>query len=84
MDAEAQVFTPNSRPRRELSPIELKQAATRDKRMAWWHEAKFGMFIHWGLFSIIGQHEWAKDTGRAAPHSARHEISRNTELPSQA
>ena len=36
-------------------------AATRQQRMAWWHEAKFGMFIHWGLYSVIGQHEWAKE-----------------------
>ncbi|HXR38418.1 MAG TPA: alpha-L-fucosidase [Terracidiphilus sp.] len=36
------------------------QAATRAQRMAWWHQAKFGMFIHWGLYSVIGQHEWAK------------------------
>ena len=21
-------------------------------RLAWWHEAKFGMFIHWGLYSL--------------------------------
>ncbi len=38
-----------------------KQIATREARMAWWHEAKFGMFIHWGLYSIIGQHEWVKE-----------------------
>ena len=38
-----------------------KQAATRAERMKWWHEAKFGMFIHWGLYSVIGQHEWAKE-----------------------
>ena len=25
-------------------------AATRDPRMAWWREARFGMFIHWGLY----------------------------------
>ena len=31
---------------------DLKQAATREARMAWWHEARFGMFIHWGLYSI--------------------------------
>ncbi|MEO8659562.1 MAG: alpha-L-fucosidase [Bryobacteraceae bacterium] len=24
----------------------------RDSRLAWWHEAKFGMFIHWGLYSL--------------------------------
>jgi alpha-L-fucosidase len=29
--------------------------------MQWWHEAKFGMFIHWGLYSVIGQHEWAME-----------------------
>jgi alpha-L-fucosidase len=38
-----------------------KQAATREERMKWWHEAKFGMFIHWGLYSVIGQHEWVKE-----------------------
>ncbi len=38
-----------------------KQIATREARMAWWHEAKFGMIIHWGLYSIIGQHEWVKE-----------------------
>jgi alpha-L-fucosidase len=26
--------------------------AQRDNRMAWWREARFGMFIHWGLYSI--------------------------------
>lgn len=24
----------------------------RDQRMAWWRGARFGMFIHWGLYSI--------------------------------
>jgi alpha-L-fucosidase len=33
-------------------------ATSRAKRMQWWHEAKFGMFIHWGLYSIIGRQEW--------------------------
>ena len=28
----------------------------RAARLAWWHEAKFGMFIHWGLYSqLAGQ-----------------------------
>jgi alpha-L-fucosidase len=43
------------------SAADQKQAATREERMKWWHEAKFGMFIHWGLYSVIGQHEWAKE-----------------------
>lgn len=24
----------------------------RDQRMGWWREARFGMFIHWGLYAI--------------------------------
>ncbi len=30
--------------------VETKQQ--RDERMAWWREARFGMFIHWGLYAI--------------------------------
>ena len=26
--------------------------------MAWWREAKFGMFIHWGLYAIPAGGEW--------------------------
>ncbi|MBI5095279.1 MAG: alpha-L-fucosidase [Candidatus Hydrogenedentes bacterium] len=33
-------------------PGETKEQ--RDKRMAWWREAKFGMFIHWGLYAVPG------------------------------
>jgi alpha-L-fucosidase len=41
------------------------QAAAADpdraRRMQWWHEARFGMFIHWGLYSVLGRHEWAME-----------------------
>lgn len=26
--------------------------AERDTRMAWWREAKFGLFIHWGVYAV--------------------------------
>jgi alpha-L-fucosidase len=29
--------------------------------MQWWHEAKFGMFIHFGLYSQHARHEWAME-----------------------
>jgi alpha-L-fucosidase len=25
---------------------------TKDERMAWWRDARFGMFIHWGVYSV--------------------------------
>jgi len=28
------------------------------ERMHWWHEARFGMFIHWGVYSIPARGEW--------------------------
>ena len=27
---------------------------TREQRIQWWREARFGMFIHWGLYAIPG------------------------------
>jgi alpha-L-fucosidase len=35
--------------------------ADREARMKWWHEARFGMFIHWGLYSVLGRHEWVME-----------------------
>jgi alpha-L-fucosidase len=37
-------------------------AASRDRRMTWWREARFGMFVHYGLYSQIGRQEWAMAT----------------------
>jgi alpha-L-fucosidase len=37
------------------------QEATRAKRMEWWHAAKFGMFIHFGVYSTIERHEWVME-----------------------
>lgn len=28
------------------------------KKMEWWQDQKFGLFIHWGLYSILGTGEW--------------------------
>jgi alpha-L-fucosidase len=38
---------------------EEQTAATRDRRMAWWREARFGMFVHFGLYTVLGRQEWA-------------------------
>ncbi|WP_165842160.1 alpha-L-fucosidase [Paenibacillus xerothermodurans] len=32
--------------------MSTSQTAVHANKMAWWREAKFGMFIHWGLYSI--------------------------------
>src|SRR5580765_8333122 len=30
----------------------FSQDTSRDNRMKWWREARFGMFIHWGVYSV--------------------------------
>ena len=41
-------------------PAATERAAAREARLAWWREARFGMFIHWGLYAIPGRGEWVQ------------------------
>lgn len=34
------------------------------QRMSWWTNDRFGMFIHWGLYSLPARHEWVKNMER--------------------
>lgn len=34
------------------------------KRLEWWTDARFGMFIHWGLYAQPARHEWVKKRER--------------------
>jgi alpha-L-fucosidase len=46
----------------ERDPAPIPSTADQIRRMRWWHEAKFGMFIHFGLYSQHARHEWAMET----------------------
>lgn len=35
--------------------------AQKQQRMQWWTDARFGMFIHWGLYSLPARHEWVRN-----------------------
>src|SRR5690606_28357131 len=39
-------------------------AAADDARMDWWRDARFGMFIHWGLYAIPAG-KWGDETNHA-------------------
>ncbi len=47
----------------QSSKIEVKDR-NKDSRMEWWRNARFGMFIHWGLYSIPAG-EWNGETNHA-------------------
>lgn len=38
----------------------LATDAQAEKRIEWWRDARFGMFIHWGLYSIPARGEWVQ------------------------
>ena len=52
--------------------------ATRDERMAWFRDAKFGMFIHWGVYSMFEGEYKGVDTPRYAEW-----IWNNARIPAQ-
>ncbi len=37
-----------------LPGANAQQKRSAEERLAWWHEAKFGMFINWGVHSLYG------------------------------
>jgi alpha-L-fucosidase len=38
--------------------------AQKAERLKWWTDARFGMFIHWGLYALPARHEWVKNAER--------------------
>ena len=58
----------------ENAALSEETQAQRDARMAWWREARFGMFIHWGVYSVPagtykgkqigGIGEWIMNSGK--------------------
>jgi alpha-L-fucosidase len=51
-------------PAQSLDPHAGETKAHRDSRMAWWRDARFGMFIHWGLYAEpAGEWKGARQRG---------------------
>ena len=44
---------------------------TRDERIEWWREARFGMFVHWGVYSALGNEYHGRKGGGYAEHIQR-------------
>ena len=45
-------------------PAKPKAPPTQEDRLKWFRDARFGMFIHWGLYAQLGRHEWAMNLER--------------------
>jgi alpha-L-fucosidase len=51
---------------KRISDEQVLESAERSRRrrMAWWREARFGMFVHWGLYAQLGRGEWVMNRER--------------------
>ena len=49
-----------------IAPAQLPKETPLQKaeRLKWWTDARFGMFIHWGLYALPARHEWVKNAER--------------------
>jgi alpha-L-fucosidase len=48
----------------QTKSITKETAGQKAARMKWFTDARFGMFIHWGLYALPGRHEWVKQRER--------------------
>ncbi len=47
-----------------MAQLPKETEAQKAQRMRWWTDARFGMFIHWGLYALPARHEWVKNRER--------------------
>jgi alpha-L-fucosidase len=48
---------PHALPAQATDSVPTERTAAR----AWFQDAKFGMFVHWGVYSLLGQGEWVME-----------------------
>jgi alpha-L-fucosidase len=51
-------------PLQSIAQLPKETEAQKAGRMRWWTDARFGMFIHWGLYALPARHEWVKNAER--------------------
>ena len=51
-----------------LSNAQYKPSKENLEARKWFQDAKFGLFIHWGVYSVLGDGEWVmNDFGKSIP-----------------
>lgn len=45
---------------KSLGGMRCEELNLTEEDMKWWRDAKIGMFVHWGLYSILGRGEWVR------------------------
>jgi alpha-L-fucosidase len=51
-------------PNLSMGQLPKESETQKAERLKWWTDARFGMFIHWGLYALPARHEWVKNAER--------------------
>jgi alpha-L-fucosidase len=63
------------------STLVHESPAARDARLRWWREAKFGLFIHWGVYAVpAGNYGGVNTYGEWIMHSAKIPVAEYREF----
>jgi alpha-L-fucosidase len=58
-----------------------RSAPKADSHMEWWRDARYGMFIHWGLYSIQGGEWKGKDYGKEQGGASAEWLMNSAKIP---
>jgi alpha-L-fucosidase len=64
-----------------LTPFTGAADQTDDSHMEWWREARYGMFIHWGLYSVAGGEWKGKDYGKEQGGASAEWLMNSAKIP---
>ncbi|MBD8899167.1 alpha-L-fucosidase [Rhodanobacter sp. DHG33] len=85
--AMAHAATPTNTGTHPVAAIQdTETPAQRDARMAWWRAARYGMFIHWGVYSVpagVWHGKPVDGAGEWIMHDARIPVAEYKQLPAQ-
>ena len=62
---------------------QYKDSVEREKRVQWWRNARFGIFVHWGVYSVLGGEYNGIDYGKEAGGPSAEWIFKKAKIPKE-
>ena len=59
----------------------LKKNPKSEERLQWWRDARFGIFVHWGVYSMLGGEYKGADYGKEMGGPAAEWIFKTAKIP---
>ena len=63
--------------------IQYKDTESRRNRIRWWRNARFGIFVHWGVYSVLGGEYNGKDYGKEISGPSAEWIFKTAKIPKE-